>query len=439
MDYTKIPRVLIYKDRTNLSEFRVKDDDTLNSQLYIILRRHLYNNMSIARYTNTILWLFNESYYLTTMILLDKKAVDHFDDYSNCIYIDSQYTVEKIHLYKKMICAMVYVFLNHSSDLSLELRTVRRFLRNEALDYIDIFSELNNYTKPGAEEFKPVRITKDLLRNIDWKKITSDYKLDNIIDIIEEIGREKAEKRLLIKSIFHSYYFSGNIYLISYSVDKYLLTRYEELGGNKASLTNYKMNDESEEGKDILIKQLVNEKKDLQNKIYKIQKEKEELKDKVNFLLSQIDKHNKVRERFTLSEAEHQRKENELQRQLEEVNGMVDKFKDKLGKKTVSLKVIADGIRKKANTIGLNEACTLFEQINLILYDVPAWRDNKSELDAFFAEERKRINNGIRIESYGQQTVIPNVENYKPLIDTQNIGMSSLPFGQQDIKHLEDE
>ena len=118
---------------------------------------------------------------------------------------------------------------------------------------------------------------------------------------------------------------------------------------------------------------------------------------------------------------------------------MVDKFKDKLGKKTVSLKVIADGIRKKANTIGLNEACTLFEQINLILYDVPAWRDNKSELDAFFAEERKRINNGIRIESYGQQTVIPNVENYKPLIDTQNIGMSSLPFGQQDIKHLEDE
>ena len=434
MDYTKLPRELIYKDRKDLKKFGTDKEGTLNHQLYNLLRLNLINNLVSDNSDRLILWLFNESYYLTTMILLDQEADKNVDAYFNCIYLDSLYTTDETHFYKRIICAMIYVFLSRHSEKSMTISNVCSILGNEAEEYISFSHDLYIYTKPEADEFKPVLLTKTILRQLDLKKITSDYDLERIKELINGLGSGRNEKRLLTEAIFKSYYFSGHMSYIPYSVDNYLIAKYEEFGGKKEEL---KREDKKISKKDEQIRKLEIENANLLAQMNDLKMKNIELEQKVNMLASQLDKHAKERELMSMSEFEHQKREEMLKEQLEEMTSMVKKFKDKLGSKSVPLKVIADGIIQKANTMGLNDACVLFEQINLLLYDVSAWRNNKSELDEFFAEERRRINKGIHIDG-GTQTIIQTVSNFKPQIHSQTNNMTMPPIGQQEQKMIEE-
>ena len=54
MDYTIIPRYLIYKDRKNISDFENDEIGNLNRNLYRLLRRYIYAEMGMTRYSNII-------------------------------------------------------------------------------------------------------------------------------------------------------------------------------------------------------------------------------------------------------------------------------------------------------------------------------------------------------------------------------------------------
>lgn len=67
-DYTKIPRSLIYKDRTSLKDFGVQDPGSINYYLFSNLKE-IY--MATDRAKELILRCFNNAYYICTLIPFD--------------------------------------------------------------------------------------------------------------------------------------------------------------------------------------------------------------------------------------------------------------------------------------------------------------------------------------------------------------------------------
>lgn len=68
MDYTEVPRSLIYKKRTNLDDFGVRENDSLNGRLFNLMSEYF---LSIDDAKDLILQCFNNAYYLCTLILLE--------------------------------------------------------------------------------------------------------------------------------------------------------------------------------------------------------------------------------------------------------------------------------------------------------------------------------------------------------------------------------
>ena len=81
---------------------------------------------------------------------------------------------------------------------------------------------------------------------------------------------------------------------------------------------------------------------------------------------------------------EHKKKEKNLEDKIKELQ-------EKLGKKTVSLSILADGLMEYAEEAGIGEAHELFNHLNNLLISVPAWTDNVPELKNFFKKARKEM------------------------------------------------
>ena len=70
MDYTTVPRSLIYRDRRSLEEFGVYDEGNImapiaDTMLHMVIIRHFDSE-------NRTLWCMNTAFYICTMILLEK-------------------------------------------------------------------------------------------------------------------------------------------------------------------------------------------------------------------------------------------------------------------------------------------------------------------------------------------------------------------------------
>ena len=69
MDYTDIPRSLIYKDRASLNDFGVRALGTLNYLLFSHLKE--MSLMCVEGATDIALRCFNNAYYICTLIQLE--------------------------------------------------------------------------------------------------------------------------------------------------------------------------------------------------------------------------------------------------------------------------------------------------------------------------------------------------------------------------------
>ena len=85
MDYTKVPRELIYKERNDLKEFGVLLSDTMNYLLFMRLKQQALMGTSGAR--EVALRCYNNAYYVCTLILLEANDFPELriSDYVNTI------------------------------------------------------------------------------------------------------------------------------------------------------------------------------------------------------------------------------------------------------------------------------------------------------------------------------------------------------------------
>ena len=121
---------------------------------------------------------------------------------------------------------------------------------------------LTEYAEPESEDPSDDKggITEDLANSIDWVKLTHNFNLDKIRDIVKTVGRSKREKKIIVKAIYDAESATGNMYKIPYSVDKLLNDLYMENDENHRSLFDASYDASTETlNLDILMKQAINE------------------------------------------------------------------------------------------------------------------------------------------------------------------------------------
>lgn len=93
-------------------------------------------------------------------------------------------------------------------------------------------------------------------------------------------------------------------------------------------------------------------------------------------------------------------------------------LQEKLGKKSVPLSVLAEGLMDYAEEAGIDKAYELFNHLNTILIEVTAWTENIPELRKFFKKARREM--GKNTTNIEHQTLFSNVGTYNEKVDTQN-------------------
>lgn len=103
-------------------------------------------------------------------------------------------------------------------------------------------------------------VTEDLANCIDWVKLTKNFNLERIKDIVKTIGRNKREKKIIIKAIYDAESATGEMYKIPYSVDKLLNDLYKENDENHKGLFDVAYDEKTETlNLDILMKHAIDE------------------------------------------------------------------------------------------------------------------------------------------------------------------------------------
>ena len=102
----------------------------------------------------------------------------------------------------------------------------------------------------------------------------------------------------------------------------------------------------------------------------------------------------------------------------QKLEAQVKELQEKLGKKSVPLSVLAEGIKDYAEEAGIDKAHELFNHLNTILIEVTAWTENIPELRKFFKKARRDM--GKNTTNIAHQTLFSNVGTYNEKVDTQN-------------------
>lgn len=73
-----------------------------------------------------------------------------------------------------------------------------------------------------------------------------------------------------------------------------------------------------------------------------------------------------------------------------QISERVKDISEKIGEATIPLKILVEGVKKRAQLKGLEAAIELFENLNNILCGVPEWGKNVPELEKYFIEAREK-------------------------------------------------
>ena len=351
MEIYQIPRILICEDKPQLSDYEVDDKRSVNYFLYNTIKQ---NYSIIQDYTA----LFNDAYYICTLILIDDAPYQHFDIIAD---IAAGGGKEK-EIRKEAVMGMVYKYLT-SIDSSMDAK-LRRFKEIMHLSLnIDAFQELPHLAPIRLPDstFAPRKITKELLQNVNLRELTDDYSLDVVLQVTALLAKNTIDKMVII---------------------------------------------------DAVIKSVVNEKDSSLNKnlITSLRMMKIHLTDPA----------------YNSSREDEKSTEQRMEVTVRDVS-------EKIGEATVPLKVLVEGIKKRAQIKGIDAATELYDHLNSILYDIPEWHKNVPELEIFFIDAREKREVARKITTtqiYNTLELVQKKEtnigtNYGPNIE--NNGTLNLP------------
>ena len=122
-------------------------------------------------------------------------------------------------------------------------------------------------------------ITNEWASQVDWVKETDNFDLNTISELVENIGKSKKEKKIVIKAIYDAMEKTGEMYKIPYSVDGLLNDLYK------------KYDESSSENTKALLQQI----EYLKTQIEELKKENASLKEQAEEMTKKAEKLDKTR------------------------------------------------------------------------------------------------------------------------------------------------
>lgn len=228
MDYTKIPRELIYYDRLSIDELKVDVWNSLDCEIFNQIMRLGCIDPTKEETEPLILKIINDAYYILTMFFLEKNPVFRFNQYQSIAKEDPYYLQlsEKEYVVFSIVRGVLKPYEKRlGSNKLLFCEKIDEYLEN--LKKKIVFGDREIYiserdTRNEHNNFTPRVITEDLARQIDWMTLTNNFNLDEIKNIVNGIGNSTSEKIIIIKAIYAAASDTGNMTLIPYDVDETL-------------------------------------------------------------------------------------------------------------------------------------------------------------------------------------------------------------------------
>lgn len=215
----------IYKERKIIEEFRVDEKNTLNNALFDVLFNFDYvsNRSDIEK---SILGLFNDAYYICTLILLEKRPYFKIKKYKDIIGADNNsimsYDANKVII----VMSMVYDYLKTLDLISFDIEKTTNVIRSEFSGCDEnIFETISSVVErkewsTKAYLFYPFIYPKDEQCSDYWENYhnspkhisdTINSKIETLIghtdseDRVKQIVRDNGKKNKQGKSLFQLY------------------------------------------------------------------------------------------------------------------------------------------------------------------------------------------------------------------------------------------
>ena len=194
MNYTNLPRQLIYRDRIDINEFSIDRAKTLNHLMY---EKILTSKIMKMKDTEQIVpRMFNNAYYITILILMEKHPEIYLNRYLQ-IACNDNIDNEDSRYVKTATMAMVYNYLCHldekyrSKDSYFVQALFSSIFNDDASNEFLVTTEKLLQTRLRQSDFKQCSLS-DIVNNEDETIILQglDYVVSRIRSCKKEVAHE---------------------------------------------------------------------------------------------------------------------------------------------------------------------------------------------------------------------------------------------------------
>lgn len=202
MDYTKLPRKLIYRDRKELEEFGVQNAESLEGHIFRqLLKMDLTKGKEIEK---KLLNIFNDAYYIVTMVFLEELLCLRMQQYREIArkWADGKEDVRKETIVLSMVCRLMEKCNLDDQQLDFYQKLSEIVEEYDGSDYIVVRT-----WRPGMwltkdnDRYTRRAITRECLEGIEWEKLTDDYDYESILALVNQLRISGQEKELIVDAI----------------------------------------------------------------------------------------------------------------------------------------------------------------------------------------------------------------------------------------------
>lgn len=213
MNYTTVPRSLIYRERRFLKEFGVYEEESITRPLAEAMLRMDFIQFSDSE--NRALWCMNTAYYICTMILLETDPRWRLSEYKNIAVPKWEFRALDFQILTLSLAGLLLSRLEEPLPLLSWKGQTRNHLVSLMLDdgeFNPIFKTLYERVKASQNikgtipnnTFAPRVIDKECIHDVmsdsafNWVNFTKCWEERSIRDIVKCLGISEDEKHNVI-------------------------------------------------------------------------------------------------------------------------------------------------------------------------------------------------------------------------------------------------
>ena len=213
MDYTTVPRSLIYRERRSLEEFGIYEDGCIMRPLFDAIFD--FDFIRAPNAEERALWCMNNAFYICTMFFLERDPKWRYDQYKRIATPEKNGFPIDLHFVTLSLVGLLLSRIEEKIPLlsakgKVKNSFIMSMLGNEEHKYI--FYHLSDILE--IDSFKQIRIPKgtfaprvlnaeavhDVLMdsNFNWVKYTNYWEERSLRDIVNALGKTEEEKHYVI-------------------------------------------------------------------------------------------------------------------------------------------------------------------------------------------------------------------------------------------------